>query len=97
MEDSTQKRTNSEKQFQHAFAQNITDASSLITKEILVIESEEILLNQRINVLKDFLETLATDDPQYAMIRAAEEMDRIELSDLMVRKQLLLQQLPKFN
>lgn len=82
-----------DKHFEREFIHNIPNAETLLRKELLLIQSEETLLEERIRVMKNFANNLSSADPQYGMIRLALEMDQIDLDEHHIRKESLLQKL----
>jgi len=72
------------------FVQSINSADSLLQKELIILHSEEGLLQQRLHLMKEFVNDLPSSDPQYNMIQTAIQMDQIELDELSIRKATLL-------
>lgn len=81
------------KSFERSFVHDITTEEALIQKELLLIDSEESLLKQRIQVMKDFIKELPSKDPQYGMMEVAIDMDLIELDEYAAKRLLLLDRL----
>src|SRR5690348_7851699 len=83
----------SKSQEQQAFVQSTQDSKSLMQKELDVNQAEQILLNKRILLMKDFINDLPSSDPQYSMMLAQVKMDQIEIDELRIRETLLIQKL----
>jgi hypothetical protein len=81
------------KQFEKEFIHNIPNAESLIRKELILLKTEEDLLEQRIRLMKNFANELPSWDPQYGMIRLALEMDQFDLSEHHLQRDSLVQKL----
>lgn len=78
---------------QQAFVQDTRDSKSLMQKELDVNQAEQVLLKQRISLMKGFINDLPSWDPQYSMLVLQVEMDQIELDELKNRETLLTQNL----
>lgn len=72
------------------FAQGAENMNSLIQKELSVNKEEQELLEQRIRMMKEFVNDLPSSDPQYSMMLTSMKMDQIELDELKIRASLLL-------
>jgi hypothetical protein len=83
------KKTN----FEQAFVFGIQDAASLLRKELTVNHAEQVLLQKRVRLMREFINDLPSTDPQYSMIAGAIEMDRIELDELQLRSDSILQKM----
>lgn len=70
---------------QEAFLQSIKNDKDLIQKELNVYSSEEMLLNKRIQIIKELINDLPSTDPQYSMLLLQMKMDRIELDELKIK------------
>ena len=60
---------------------------SLKRKELLQEEldtnvQEQVIVNKRIQLLKEFMKNIPITDPQYSILNTQLEMDRIELDEL---------------
>ncbi len=78
---------------QQAYVREAHDSKALMQKELDVNLAEQILLNQRVQLMKGFLNDLPSSDPQYSMLAAQIQMDQLELDELRVRASLLSQKL----
>ncbi len=78
---------------QQAFVQEAHDFRLLTQKELEVNQAEQVLLHQRIEIMKEFVNDLPSTDPQYSMLLAQIQMDQIELDELKIRSAFLLQKL----
>ncbi len=78
---------------QQAFVQSASDSKSLMQKELDVNQAEQVLLTQRIQLTKSFINDLPSSDPQYAMLLTQLQMDQVEIDELKVRETLLIQKL----
>lgn len=78
------------KPFAQAYVQTTQDARGLLQKELIVNHSEQILLQKRIDTMREFICDLSASDPQYNMISLAIQMDQIELDELKTRELSLL-------
>jgi len=72
------------------FVQDTDSMKSLIQKELSVNREEQVLLEQRIRMMKEFINDLPSSDPQYIMMLTSMQMDQIELDELKIRASLLL-------
>jgi hypothetical protein len=92
----TPNKTNlTKKMFEQAYVQETKDQHHLLEKELILITTEQNLLEQRIKTMKSFANDLPTYDPQYSMILTTIKMDQIELDELAIRKTSLLQKLER--
>ncbi|MES2272618.1 MAG: hypothetical protein V4487_00300 [Chlamydiota bacterium] len=76
-----------------AFVSDTTSRKALFQKEFDVNQAEQNLLEKRIRMMKDFINDIPASDPQYSMLVAQVQMDRIELDELKVRETLLIQKI----
>lgn len=67
--------------------------SELYQKELIVISAELMLLKNRIQLMKEFLNSIPSSDPDYSMLMQAIEMDQIELSELNIKMSTIENQL----
>jgi hypothetical protein len=79
--------------FEQAFVLGVQDGASLLRKELTVNHAEQVLLQKRVQLMREFINDLPSTDPQYSMIAGAIEMDRIELDELKVRSSSILQKM----
>lgn len=77
----------------NAFVKNTENSKDLIQKELSVNQAEQVLLNQRIQLMKSFINDLPSSDPQYSMMLAQVKMDQIEIDELKIREDFLRNQL----
>ena len=69
----------------------------LLKQEIDVNIQEQILVNKRINLIKETFNEIPNTDPEYAILLTQLEMDQIQLDELKFRENALnsrLQDLP---
>lgn len=78
---------------QQAFVQDAGDSKALQQKELSVNQAEQVLLVQRIELMKTFINDLPSSDPQYSMLAIQVQMDQIELDELKTRADFLSQHL----
>jgi hypothetical protein len=83
----------SKPEIQQAFVQSAQDSKSLMQKELDVNREEQVLLKQRISLMKTFVNDIPSSDPQYSMLLLQVQMDQIEMDELKNREILLIQQL----
>lgn len=83
----------SKPEVRQAFVQNTQDGKSLLQKELNTNQEEQILLQQRIELMKTFINDIPSSDPEYSMLIAQVQMDQIELDELKTRATLLSQKL----
>ncbi len=76
-----------------SFVQDAHDSKALMQKELSVNQAEQVLLNQRLQMMKGFTNELPSSDPQYSMLLAQIQMDQVELDELKTRETLLIQKL----
>lgn len=78
---------------QKAFIEEAHTSAELIQKEIEVNKTEQVLLEKRIQMMHEFSNDLPASDPQYSMLLASIQMDRIEIDELKLRETILVQKL----
>lgn len=78
---------------QQAFVQDTQDSKSLMQKELDVNQAEQVLLKQRISLMKGLINDIPSSDPQYSVLALQVQMDQIELDELKNREALLIQNL----
>ncbi len=83
----------SKPEIQQAFVQDIHDSKSLLQKELTVNQAEQVLLQQRIRMMKEFINDLPASDPQYSMLAAQVQMDQIEMDELKRRESSIIEKL----
>jgi hypothetical protein len=93
MHENPNKSDLSRKAFEQAYIYDTKDEKHLLQKELVLIQMEQTLLDQRIQTMKSFVSDLPTHDPQYSMILTTIKMDQIELDELATRKISLLQKI----
>ena len=76
-----------------AFVSDTTSKKQLFQKELDVNQAEQVLLLQRIRMMKEFINEIPASDPQYSMLAGQVQMDQIELDELKLRETLLIQKL----
>lgn len=77
---------------QNAYIGNTEDSKELMQKELDVNQAEQLLLQQRIDLMKAFVNDIPSSDPQYSMLLIQVQMDQIEIDELKTRA-LTLQKL----
>lgn len=78
---------------QKAFIEEVHSGRELICKELEINKVEQTILNRRIQMMKEFVNDLSADDPQYSMLLSSIEMDRIEWDELKAREWVLISKL----
>lgn len=79
------------------YIRDIHSKKELLQKELDVNHAEQVLLEQRINTVKEYIHTLPAKDPQYGIIHAQIRMDQVELDELINQEENLLRQLEKLE
>lgn len=74
---------------QKAFMDGLKNGNDLIQNELSVNKSEQNLLNKRLDMVKDLINSLPASDPQYSMLLQQMHMDQIELDELKARAEAL--------
>lgn len=70
---------------QKTFIDQIKNDKDLIQNELIVNKSQQLLLEKRINMVKELINDLPASDPQYSMLVLQIQMDRVELDELKAR------------
>lgn len=78
---------------QKTFVDEAHASAELLQKEIEVNKTEQVLLEKRIQMMQEFSNDLPASDPQYSMLLASIQMDRIEIDELKLRETILVQEL----
>ncbi len=78
---------------QLAFIQDTHTSKSLLQKELDVNQAEQVLLQKRMLMMKEFINDLPASDPQYSMLIAQVQMDQIEMDELKNREILIIQKI----
>ncbi len=68
----------------------------LLRQEIEVNLQEQILVNKRINLIKETFKNISNTDPDYAVLLTQLEMDQIQLDELKSRENILKSKLQKY-
>ncbi|OGN63502.1 MAG: hypothetical protein A3E80_01910 [Chlamydiae bacterium RIFCSPHIGHO2_12_FULL_49_9] len=76
-----------------AFAKDTSTKKELLQKELNTNQEEQVLLSKRIRAMREFLNEISSDDPQYAMLAAQIQMDQIELDELKNREEILVEKI----
>lgn len=76
---------------QDQFAKNTDSRADLIAKELTVNRVNQKLLEKRVLIMTESLNSIPSSDPQYSMMAAQIQMDKIELDELKVREKKLLE------
>lgn len=58
-------------------------------KELDVNQQEQLILKKRIAIMKDFLNELPANDPQYSIMLTLMRTDQIELDELKVHESII--------
>jgi hypothetical protein len=85
----------SKSEAQQAYVQDAKDAKALMQKELDINQAEQVLLKQRISLMKTFVNDIPSSDPQYSMLLLQVQMDQIEMDELKNRELLLIHKLSK--
>lgn len=78
---------------QEAFLEQISDQKELLQKELDVNQAEQLLLQRRIQTMKELLNDLSTSDPHYSSLSNQMLMDQIELDELKSREVTIKQKI----
>ncbi len=78
---------------QQSYVQDTHTSKTLMQKELDVNQTEQVLLQKRVQMMNEFINDLPASDPQYSMMRAQLQMDQIEMDELKTRESLLIQKL----
>ena len=78
---------------QKAYVQETQNTKELTQKELDVNQAEQVLLKQRIELMKSYVSDLPSSDPQYSMLLIQIEMDQVEMDELKTREMFLIQKL----
>ncbi len=78
---------------QKAYVQGAQNGKELTQKELDVNRAEQVLLKQRIELMKSYVNDLPSTDPQYSMLLIQIEMDQVEMDELKTREMFLIHQL----
>ena len=95
MQENPKKSDLARKAFEQAYIYDTKDERHLLQKELVLIQTEQTLLEQRIQLMKSFASDLPTYDPQYSMLLTTIKMDQIELDELASRKLSLLHKIER--
>jgi hypothetical protein len=78
---------------QRSFLEEAHSGADLMKKELEVNGVEQVLLDQRIQMMRSFANDLPSSDPQYSMLLTQMQMDQLELDELKLRAQSLTEKL----
>jgi hypothetical protein len=78
---------------QQAYVQDAQTAKNLLQKELDVNQTEQTLLQKRVQLMKEFINDLPASDPQYSMVAVQIQMDQVEMDELKTRETLLIQKI----
>lgn len=78
---------------QKAFVEDIRTTKELLLKELDLNRAEQVLLKQRIEIMKSFINDLPASDPQYGMMLIQTQMDQVEMDELKLRESAIIQQI----
>ena len=76
-----------------AFVQETHSSKELMQKELDVNQAEQVLLKQRVELMKSFVNDLPSSDPQYSMLLIQVQMDQVEMDELKIRESFLIHKL----
>jgi hypothetical protein len=76
-------------QTQNQFVKDTVSRKDLIAKELTVNRVGQELLKKRILIMTESLNDIPSSDPQYSMMAAQIQMDKIELDELKIREKKL--------
>jgi hypothetical protein len=71
--------------YQQEFLKDTQNLTAVLQKELDLNRAEQTLLQQRIQLLRDFINDLPSSDPQYAIMSMQMRLDEIELDELKIR------------
>jgi hypothetical protein len=78
---------------QRSYIEEAHSAAELLQKELEINQMEQTLLQKRIQMMQSFVNDLPSSDPQYSMLLAQLQMDRLELDELRLREQSIAERL----
>lgn len=73
-----------------------TRKTDLLKQELDVNLQEQVLVNKRIELIKDSFKTIMSTEPEYAIFLTQLEMDQIQLDELKAREFELKSNIQKF-
>lgn len=68
---------------------NLEKQQSLLKQELDVNLQQQVIVNQRINLIKETFKQIPSSDPEYAILLAQMEMDQVELDELINKQEEL--------
>lgn len=80
---------------QQKFTDETQSSQELMQKEFDVNQVNQRLLEKRILIIEDTLNNIPSSDPQYSMLAAQLQMDKVELDELKIRSETLSRLLSK--
>ena len=78
---------------QKAFVEEVRTSQELLLKELDLNRAEQVLLGQRMAMIKGLINDLPASDPQYGMMLTQTRMDQIEIDELKLRESAIIQQI----
>jgi hypothetical protein len=83
----------SKTQDQLSYVHEAHNGVALLHKEMDVNRAEQVLLRDRINTIKSFINELPASDPEYSQLLTQVQMDQIELDELKRREEAIAEKL----
>ncbi len=78
---------------QKKFAEETSSDQNLMQKEVDVNRTNQTLLEKRILLMKETMNSIPSSHPQYSTMAAQIQMDKIELDELKIREQIIIKKL----
>lgn len=82
---------------QRVFIEETRSNRDLMQKELNVNQEEQLLLEKRLQMMKEFINDLPSSDPQYSMLISQIQMDQIELNELKTRESIIIQKIAEIE
>ena len=78
---------------QKKFADETFSDQDLMQKEVDVNRTNQTLLEKRILLMKETMNSIPSSNPQYSTMATQIQMDKIELDELKIREQIIIKKL----
>jgi len=78
---------------QNKFVQDTHSAKELLQKELNVNQEEQVLIKQRLEMMKEVINAVPSSDPHYAGFAIQMRMDQIELDELKAQETIISEKL----